>query len=199
MSRPPQQRRLETRARLLEVAATQIAHVGYSGLRVEDVVAEAGVAKGTLFSHFGDKNGLLAVLIGTRIMTVLDTTEDETAPDTLEALIDRLLPIINFVAEDRVIFDLLLRYSGTTGTETDAVITQSFFRQITLWSQWVAQLQQTGALRNDQPPHVLAEGIQAFLNHILALSFCAAHDTDNSFRADLLQYLTPWLTPQKPS
>lgn len=59
MSRPPQKRRLETRARLLEVADAQIANVGYSGLRVEDVVAEAGVAKGTLFPISGTRTACL--------------------------------------------------------------------------------------------------------------------------------------------
>ncbi|WP_405108325.1 TetR/AcrR family transcriptional regulator [Phaeobacter sp. BS52] len=193
MSRAPQQRRLETRARLLEVAAAQITASGYSGLRVEDVVAEAGVAKGTLFSHFGDKDGLLAAVIGPRIMAVLDETEALPAPQTLEEVIDRLLPVVQFVAQDRVIFDLLLRYSGTTGTETDAVIAQSFCRQTSLWSGWVTELQNTGMLRQDQSAEVLAEGMQAFLNHILALSFCAAHDAPGNFRDDLLTYLSPWL------
>ncbi|UTS78968.1 TetR/AcrR family transcriptional regulator [Phaeobacter piscinae] len=193
MSRAPQQRRLETRARLLEVAAAQIAAAGYCGLRVEDVVAEAGVAKGTLFSHFGDKTGLLAAVIGPKIMAILDDTEALPAPQTLDDLVDRLLPVVQFVAQDRVIFDLLLRYSGTTGTETDAVITQSFFRQISLWSGWVTDLQNTGMLRQDQPANVLAEGMQAFLNHILALSFCAAHGSLGSFREELLTYLSPWL------
>ncbi|MFS4581511.1 TetR/AcrR family transcriptional regulator [Phaeobacter sp. C3_T13_0] len=196
MPRAPQQRRLETRARLMDVATAQIATSGYSGLRVEDVVAEAGVAKGTLFSHFGDKNGLIAALIGPRIMAILDKTEAQPAPETLDALIDRLLPVVQFVAQDRVIFDLLLRYSGTTGTETDDIITQSFFRQISTWSEWVARLQADNVLRQDQPAEILAEGMQAFLNHVLALSFCAAHDTPSSFRDDLLQYLTPWLAKQ---
>ncbi|MCJ8335947.1 MAG: TetR/AcrR family transcriptional regulator, partial [Epibacterium sp.] len=48
MSRAPQKRRLETRAKLLEVAGEIVSEQGYSGLRVEDVVARAGVAKGTL-------------------------------------------------------------------------------------------------------------------------------------------------------
>jgi AcrR family transcriptional regulator len=196
MSRPPQKRRLETRARLLEVADAQIANVGYSGLRVEDVVAEAGVAKGTLFSHFGDKDGLLAVLIGARMMAILDDTEASPAPQTVTDLVDRLLPVVTFVAEDRVIFDLLLRYSGTTGTQTDEVITQSFFRQIALWAGWVSAMQATGEIRRDQPAEHLAEGMQAFLNHVLALSFCAAHGTPADFRKELGGYLTAWLAPQ---
>ena len=75
MTRAPQKRRLETRARLQEVAATIVQEQGYSGLRVEDVVARAGVAKGTLFSHFKDKDGLLAVLIGDEVMRLLDGME----------------------------------------------------------------------------------------------------------------------------
>ncbi|WP_293572962.1 TetR/AcrR family transcriptional regulator [Phaeobacter sp.] len=196
MSRPPQKRRLETRARLIDVATRQVDQVGYSGLRVEDVVSEAGVAKGTLFSHFGDKDGLLAVLIGARIMATLDSTETGAAPATLDELIDRLMPIVTFVAEDRVIFDLLLRYSGTTGPEMDEVITQSFFRQIALWTQWVGALQATNHLRSDQSPDRLAEGMQAFLNHVLALSFCAGHEAPTDFRAELSSYLTAWLAPQ---
>ena len=132
-------------------------------------VAEAGVAKGTLFSHFGDKDGLLAVLIGARMMAILDDTDASPAPQTMTDLVDRLCSVVTFVAEDRVIFDLLLRYSGTTGTQTDEVITQSFFRQIALWAGWVSALQATGEIRRDQPAEHLAEGMQAFLNHVLAL------------------------------
>ena len=31
---------------------------GYRGARVEDIAAEVGVAKGTVFLHFGNKEGL---------------------------------------------------------------------------------------------------------------------------------------------
>ena len=75
MARPPQKRRLETRARLLAESARLVAAQGYAGLRVEDVVEAAGVAKGTLFSHFTDKDGLLAVLIGAKMMRLIDEPE----------------------------------------------------------------------------------------------------------------------------
>jgi AcrR family transcriptional regulator len=43
---------------ILEVAMRHFADHGYRGARVEDIAAEVGVAKGTVFLHFGNKEGL---------------------------------------------------------------------------------------------------------------------------------------------
>jgi AcrR family transcriptional regulator len=43
---------------ILEVAMRHFADQGYRGARVEDIAAEVGVAKGTVFLHFGNKEGL---------------------------------------------------------------------------------------------------------------------------------------------
>jgi AcrR family transcriptional regulator len=51
----------ETRARralILDVAMRHFAEHGYRGARVEDIAADVGVAKGTVFLHFGSKEGL---------------------------------------------------------------------------------------------------------------------------------------------
>jgi AcrR family transcriptional regulator len=51
----------ETRARresILDVAMRHFAEHGYRGARVEDIAGEVGVAKGTVFLHFGSKEGL---------------------------------------------------------------------------------------------------------------------------------------------
>ena len=82
MTRAPQKRRLETRAKLLSVAEDLIDANGVSALRVEDVVARAGVAKGTFFSHFGDKDGLLAVILGAQVMRHIEDMDATPAPNT---------------------------------------------------------------------------------------------------------------------
>jgi AcrR family transcriptional regulator len=46
------------RDRILDVAMRQFADRGYRGTRVEDVAAEVGVGKGTIFLDFGSKEGL---------------------------------------------------------------------------------------------------------------------------------------------
>ena len=43
---------------IVEVAMRHFAEHGYRGARVEDIAAEVGVAKGTVFLHFGTKEGL---------------------------------------------------------------------------------------------------------------------------------------------
>ncbi len=51
----------DTQARrelILDVAMRHFAEHGYRGARVEDIAAEVGVAKGTVFLHFGNKEGL---------------------------------------------------------------------------------------------------------------------------------------------
>ncbi|NIZ12134.1 TetR/AcrR family transcriptional regulator [Phaeobacter sp. HF9A] len=193
MSRAPQKRRLETRAKLLSVAEHIIDTEGCAALRMEEVAAKAGVAKGTLFSHFGDKEGLLAVIFGARVMGYLDQMEAMPDPDTPDEIASRLAPLLDFVAQDRMIFELLLRYSGTTSENVDEVITQGFIRQVTLCAGWITGMQQRGRIRDDQDPVLLAEGVQAFLTHVLAIGFCQEHAQMIPPAEAMLPYLRGWL------
>jgi len=193
MTRAPQQRRLKTRLRLLEVAREIVATHGYDGLRVEEVVDRAGTAKGTLFAHFKDKDGLLAAIIGEHVVAHLDQLESHTCPQSIAEFCTRLAPLMTYVAEDRVIFDLLLRYSGSTGELVDETITQFFLRQVDILSVWLDQMQRAGQVRGDQPPLMLAEGVQAFESHVLGLWFCMDHADEETPAAALAPFLQAWL------
>jgi AcrR family transcriptional regulator len=46
------------RDQIVDVAMRHFAEHGYRGARVEDIAAEVGVAKGTVFLRFGTKEGL---------------------------------------------------------------------------------------------------------------------------------------------
>ncbi len=46
------------RDRIVECAMRHFADEGFQGARVEDVAAELGIAKGSVFQHFGSKAGL---------------------------------------------------------------------------------------------------------------------------------------------
>jgi AcrR family transcriptional regulator len=48
----------EKRERILAAAMRRFAEAGYEAARVEDVAAELGIAKGSVFQHFGSKEGL---------------------------------------------------------------------------------------------------------------------------------------------
>src|SRR2546429_5402167 len=46
------------RARIVDVAMRHFAEQGYEAARVGDMAAELGIAKGSIFQHFGSKDGL---------------------------------------------------------------------------------------------------------------------------------------------
>jgi AcrR family transcriptional regulator len=55
----PGERRSEAkRDRIVQAAMRHFAEHGYQGARVEDIAAELGIAKGSVFQHFGSKAGL---------------------------------------------------------------------------------------------------------------------------------------------
>jgi len=193
VTRKLQQRRLDTRARLLEVASQIVSTQGYGALRVEDVSLQAGTAKGTLFTHFKDKDGLLGVIIGKHVESYLDDLAELPHPGDVAELCDLLAPLMTYVAQDRIIFDLLLRYSGATGLETEDTITQFFLRQAAILTGWLGQMQSKGQVRTDHPPEILAEGVQAFESHVLGLWFCTDHAADGSPADALEQFLQAWL------
>jgi AcrR family transcriptional regulator len=56
-------RKAETRARLLEAAASVYAKRGFNGATLEEVAAEAGFTKGAVYAHFGSKENLLLALL----------------------------------------------------------------------------------------------------------------------------------------
>jgi TetR/AcrR family transcriptional regulator len=56
---PPARPRSEAkRARIVEVATQHFAQHGYDAARVGDMATELGIAKGSVFQHFGSKDGL---------------------------------------------------------------------------------------------------------------------------------------------
>ena len=46
------------RDRIIDAAMRHFAEHGYQGARVDDIAGELGIAKGSIFQHFGSKSGL---------------------------------------------------------------------------------------------------------------------------------------------
>src|SRR5204863_9782285 len=47
------------RAKIVDAAMRHFAEQGYQGARVGDIAAALGIAKGSIFQHFGSKDGLI--------------------------------------------------------------------------------------------------------------------------------------------
>ncbi|CUH49378.1 TetR/AcrR family transcriptional regulator [Ruegeria atlantica] len=190
MQKTVQKRTLKTRARLIEAAEDVIERNGYQALRVEDVVQAAGVAKGTFFAHFRDKDALMEMLIGERLVACFDQVEQGPAPRTAPEIADALRPIHAFMTSERYVFDLIIRYSGATAITEIGPIARCFERYVRLVAGWL----ETAKVRHDISPDLLAEGVQAFAIQSMSLKFCALHEAE-SFSDRLEIYLDAWLTP----
>jgi AcrR family transcriptional regulator len=59
----PQQRKEETRVRILEAAYRVFGRRGYEAATVEEITAECGIAKGALYSHFASKEELFRTIL----------------------------------------------------------------------------------------------------------------------------------------
>jgi TetR/AcrR family transcriptional regulator len=55
---PPRPRSEAKRSRIIDTAMRHFAEQGYHAARVGDMAAELGIAKGSVFQHFGSKDGL---------------------------------------------------------------------------------------------------------------------------------------------
>src|SRR5436309_10923153 len=70
-SLPPEARR----AAILSAALEEFTARGYEGARLDDVAKRAGVAKGTIYLYFADKESLFRELVRSMVSPVLGTLE----------------------------------------------------------------------------------------------------------------------------
>lgn len=64
MARKPRAEMIEeTRAKLIDAARRAFADNGYAGASMDELTASAGLTRGALYHHFGDKKGLLAAVV----------------------------------------------------------------------------------------------------------------------------------------
>jgi AcrR family transcriptional regulator len=190
MRKAVQQRTLETRARLIAEAQNMVNERGFEALRIDELVLRAGVAKGTFFAHFADKDELMDLLIGERINAQLDRMAAQTPPRTTSQVVASLMPLLALMSAERYVFDVILRRSGSAALEEIGPIAETFERMGTVMSPWLA----TGDFRKDVPVELLVEGVQAMVIQTLALNFCAIHQRQ-PMKTRLQSYLRAWLNP----
>jgi AcrR family transcriptional regulator len=69
------------REAILAAALDEFTVRGYEGARLDDVAKRAGVAKGTIYLYFADKEALFQELVRSMVNPVLTTLEQMRAPD----------------------------------------------------------------------------------------------------------------------
>jgi AcrR family transcriptional regulator len=191
MAQPVQTRSIQTRDRLIREAEALADESGLAGLRTDVIVARAGVAKGTFFAHFPDKDHLIAILVARRFTY-------KAGAVNLPTLFDALLPLFDAMSAEPEVLSVLARFAGPAGkgAALDRVIGEVGAAIATDLSR----LQSAGEIRTIPDAGTLAEGILAFLFHAAASAQCTLTAPDRQARhaegrALLRRLVSGWLAP----
>lgn len=94
----------ETRGKLLAAAREAFGKVGYSAASMDDFTAAAGLTRGALYHHFGDKKGLFeAVLMQIDgEMSVRLKEVSSRAPNRWQGLVDECVAYIEMALEPEI-------------------------------------------------------------------------------------------------
>lgn len=139
----------ETRAKLLAVARHAFGTQGYAHTSMDDFTAEAGLTRGALYHHFGDKKGLLAAVVAQidaemdqRLRAVLDT-----APDGWTGLQDYCRAYLRMAQEPEIQRIVLQDARSVLGGASQA--SQQYC--MTFMSRLLGHLMQAGVIENANP------------------------------------------------
>src|SRR5216683_1107479 len=100
-AKPPSnraERAAERRGAIIEAAMDEFIARGFAATRLDDVAKRAGVAKGTIYLHFKDKEALFQELVRTSLVPLIGKLETIAQADApLRSLAERIVEV--FVTE----------------------------------------------------------------------------------------------------
>ena len=158
--------RLETRRRLIEAGTKLFARRGFARTRATDISREAGVAVGTLYLHFTDKEELLREILFQgfeeihaavrRIAETKHTTVRESVRAHAEAL-------VGYAAEHPALFQILFSTEVTTTAAGVELLESLTAHQEERLREGMAD----GYFRTDLDPAVAAHAVIGMLTQVL--------------------------------
>lgn len=155
----------ETRARLVSAGAAVFARKGLDGARIGDIAREAGVAMGTLYTHFPDKDALFVEVMRAGKETVLAGLAMTQAMEGTRTEKDRaaMAGVVAFAGLHGPLFRLLLsRGAGDDPIQREVVDAIAGLRVTEL-----KQGQKDGWARKDLDPEAAARCEVGAVFHLL--------------------------------
>jgi len=174
MTRKPQQRSIATRARVLSAARELSQKHGLELVTADAVAKEASVAKGTVFAHFGDMDGLLSYVLLDRLNALSATAAVEPADadreeDPVGLLLQRMMALIAVITDSPTILRLFLDNIGVTKPNCAELFVETLDRLDADLAAFLTAWQQSSTLqprlRMDRTATEMVDGLIAFMIH----------------------------------
>jgi AcrR family transcriptional regulator len=157
--RSPSPGRSERRQQILTAARDEFAKRGYHQTTIDDIVATAGVARGTFYLYFEDKRAVFSDLIdrfaAQLAMTIVRITTDDPTDDVATQVRENIRRIIGTCLGDRAMTKIL--FSDAVGVDPafDRKLMNFYDSMVGLLTESLRD-GQTLAVVSDGEPRVLA-------------------------------------------
>ncbi|WP_422025452.1 TetR/AcrR family transcriptional regulator [Roseovarius sp.] len=104
MRKPRKEMIAETRAKLTAAARQAFGTVGYADASMDDFTAAAGLTRGALYHHFGDKKGLFQAVVRQIDMEMTERLSEIStrAPSLWQAVVDSQIAYIQMALEPEI-------------------------------------------------------------------------------------------------
>jgi AcrR family transcriptional regulator len=162
----PARSRAATRARLLASGTELFARRGLHGVTTHDIARAAGVASGTFYLHFKDKQSLFREIVFEAVRDLRARLEraTEAAPNRSGAVRSRIRALIDFAEENRDLVRVLFgRGHAAADVESDVLDSLASAAENRLRRQLGS-----GEIRSDLHPAVAARALVAMQARTLA-------------------------------
>lgn len=193
-----QKRTQETEARIREVAGRMFREQGFDAVSVDAIAENAEVAKGTVFAHFGDKNGLLAAVGLVELQGLLAKSNAMAERVCKKGAVDDVLtlyqPWLDFFAGNVDFAKLYLNQAGlgNKGPWTEQFIASCCGQEHAV-EGLIAAWRKQGAITRKESDAFLAEGAQSFFYSVLIYRLSERTPDRKSQRNALRDFLKAWL------
>ena len=158
----------EKRERILSAATKVFARKGFFATRVSEVAKAAGVADGTIYLYFKNKDDLLVSLFEDRVELLLATLSRElllrpTAQARLRCIIELQLGLLEGERDLAEVITVNLRQSPRLMKQYAA---PKFGLYLDTIAAVIAEGQKAGAFRGDVSPNVVARAVFGALDGV---------------------------------
>jgi AcrR family transcriptional regulator len=143
----------ERRQQILNVARDVFAKRGYHAAKIEDIVAAAGIARGTFYLYFDDKRAIFEEIVDRTIarlgMSIVRVDPHDAGRSVADQVRENILRIMRLLLEDHATTKILL---------TDALgVDPAFDRKLLSFYDEMSTLLE-GSLRDGQALGIVREG-----------------------------------------
>ncbi len=196
MAEEKKKRTGEKRERILQAAIRVFAEKGFYATRVSEIAKAAGVADGTIYLYFENKDDVLVSIFRDRIGQLLEILEkvvksDRSIEDRVRKIMELQLGLLEEQRDLAEVITVNLRQSSSLLKEYAAPL---FTRYLELIANMIADGQKDGTFRDDINPRVAARALWGGLDGI-ALTWALSDKTPkpNKLRKAATQYASIFL------